>query len=140
MPKILFEWGRDWVIRVPHSEPPHEGERECSSSHDDVPDTRVVLDAQVDVLLDAKAKVARGREVALLELVLLDLEAALEDLLGLGAADRHVDGNLLVAADAKVADRVARLGRDGRLTRQLLQDLGGPREPVTTLTNRDVCA
>lgn len=39
---------------------------------------RAHLDAQVDVLLDAEAKVASLGEVALAQLVLLDLEAALE--------------------------------------------------------------
>lgn len=43
----------------------------------------VVLDAKINVLADAKAKVARFRKVALAQLVLLDLEAALENLLGL---------------------------------------------------------
>lgn len=55
---------------------------------------------------DAKAKVARLGEVALLELVLLDLEAALQDLLGLGAPHRHVHRDLLVAADAECSDGV----------------------------------
>lgn len=43
----------------------------------------VVLDAQVDVLANAEAEVAGLGEVALAELVLLDLEATLENLLGL---------------------------------------------------------
>jgi hypothetical protein len=61
------------------------------------------------VLRDTEAEVARLGEVALAELVLLDLEAALEDLLGLGAADGDVDGDLLVTADTKGADGVAGL-------------------------------
>merc|ERR1712088_190007 len=47
-------------------------------------DARVVLDTQVDVLLDAEAEVARVAEVVLAQLVLLDLKALLQDLLGLG--------------------------------------------------------
>lgn len=64
-------------------------------------DLGVVLDAEVDVLLDTEAKVAAGAEVALGELVLLDLEALLEDLGGLGTTDGGVDGDLLVSADAE---------------------------------------
>lgn len=70
-------------------------------------DRRIVLNAQIDVLRDAEAKVARLAEVALPQLVLLDLEAALEDLLCLGAADGDVDGDLLVAADTEGSDGVA---------------------------------
>jgi hypothetical protein len=58
-----------------------------------VPDAGIVLDSQVNVFADTEAEVSRLAEVALAELVLLDLEAALEDLLGLGAADGDVDGD-----------------------------------------------
>lgn len=84
-------------------------------SHDDVEvhavdtDRRVVLDAQVDVLGDTETEVASGGEVALAELVLLDLEATLEDLLGLSATDGDVDGDLLVTADTEGTDGVAGL-------------------------------
>jgi len=83
--------------------------------HDDVEvhavdtDRRVVLDTQVDVLGDTETEVAGGGEVALAELVLLDLEATLEDLLGLGATDGDVDGDLLVTADTEGTDGVAGL-------------------------------
>lgn len=83
--------------------------------HDDVEvhavdtDRRVVLDAQVDVLGDTETEVAGLGEVALAELVLLDLEATLEDLLGLGATDGDVDGDLLVTADTEGTDGVAGL-------------------------------
>lgn len=71
--------------------------------------TRVILDAQVDVLRDTEAEVAGGAEVALAQLVLLDLEATLDDFLGLGAADGDVDGDLLVTADTEGTDGVAGL-------------------------------
>jgi hypothetical protein len=92
------------------------------------------------VLLDAEAKVAGLREVALPELVLLNLEATLEDLLRLGATDGDVARNLLVTADAERADGVARLGGDGRLAGELLQDLGRTGEAVTRLSDGDVCS
>ena len=67
-------------------------------------DRRVVLDAKIDVLRDTEAEVARLAEVALPQLVLLDLEATLEDLLRLGPADGDVDGDLLVTADTEGSD------------------------------------
>ena len=59
------------------------------------------------MLRDTEAEVARLGEVAALELVLLHLEAALEDLLRLGAADGDVDGDLFVTADTEGSDGVA---------------------------------
>jgi hypothetical protein len=69
-------------------------------------DAGVVLDAEIDVLRDTEAEVAGLAEVALAELVLLDLEATLEDLLSLGAADGDVDRDLFVTANAERADGV----------------------------------
>jgi hypothetical protein len=103
-----------------------------------VPNAGVVLDAQVDVLGDTETEVAGLAEVALAELVLLDLEATLEDLLSLGAADGDVDGDLFVTTDTEGTDGVAGLGVDGGLTRQLLENLGGTSEPVTRLSDGDV--
>mmetsp|Transcript_31986 Transcript_31986/g.73561 ORF Transcript_31986/g.73561 Transcript_31986/m.73561 type:complete len:234 (+) Transcript_31986:184-885(+) len=82
---------------------------------------RVVLETEIDVLLDAEAEVAVVREVLLLELVLLHLEAALKHLLRLLATDGHVHRNLLVTADAERAHGVARAREDGRLARELLE-------------------
>lgn len=86
-------------------------------------DRRVVLDAQVDVFLDSEAEVAGGGEVVAAQLVLAHLQAALQDLLGLGATDRAVDGDLLVTTDAERAHGVACLRVDGLLASQLLQHL-----------------
>jgi hypothetical protein len=61
------------------------------------------------VLGDTEAEVAGLGEVALLEFVLLDLEATLEDLLGLGATDGNVDGDLFVTTDTEGTDSVAGL-------------------------------
>ena len=47
----------------------------------------VVLEAEIDVLGDAEAEAAGVGEVLLLQLVLLDLEGAVEDLVGLEATD-----------------------------------------------------
>ena len=71
--------------------------------------TRVVLDAQVNVFADTEAEVAGLREVALSQLVFLDLEAALENLLSLGATDGDVHSNLFVTTDTEGTDGVAGL-------------------------------
>ncbi len=49
----------------------------------------IVLKAQIDVLVDAEAEAAGLGEVSLLELVLLDLEATVQQLVGLEATDLH---------------------------------------------------
>ena len=99
----------------------------------------VVPRPEVDMLLNPKPKVARLGKVAPTKLVLLHLEAALEDLLGLGPANRDVHGDLLVAPDAELAHGVARLGRDRRLARQLFEDFGGSRQTVARLSDGYVC-
>lgn len=77
-------------------------------------DTGVVLDAEIDVLRDTEAKVAGLAEVALAQLILLDLEATLKNLLGLGATNGDVDSNLFVTADTEGTDGVAGLAcREG---------------------------
>jgi hypothetical protein len=90
------------------------------------------------VLGDTETEVAGLAEVALAELVLLDLEATLEDLLSLGAADGDVDSDLLVPSDTESTDGVAGLGVDGSLTAQLLEHLRGTSETITRLANGDV--
>lgn len=97
--------------------------------------TGVVLDTEIDVLVDTEAEVAGLGEVALAELVLLDLEATLDDLLGLGATDGDVDSDLLVTTDTEGTDGVTGLGVDGGLTRQLLENLCGTSKSVTRLTD-----
>lgn len=101
-------------------------------------DSGVVLDTQIDVLADTETEVAGLGEVALAELVLLDLEATLQNLLGLGATDGDVDGDLFVTADTEGTDGVAGLAVDGSLTAQLLQNLGGTGQSVTRLADGDV--
>ena len=70
---------------------------------------RVVLDTQVNVLADTEAEVAGLGEVPLPQFVFLDLEATLENLLGLGATDGDVDSNLFVTTDTEGTDGVAGL-------------------------------
>lgn len=137
IPKILGQQGSAHIPPTrfrPHILPPFP-----ESSAFDSPNSRVVLDSQVDVLSDTESEVSRLGEVLLPQLVLLDLESTLEDLLCLGATDGNVHRNLLVTSDSERPDRVAGLGRNGRLSRQLLEDLGRSREPVSGLSHRDIC-
>ena len=62
------------------------------------------------MLRDTEAEVARLGKVALAQLVLLDLEATLENLNGLLAADGDVDSDLFVTTDTEGSDGVAGLG------------------------------
>ena len=116
------------------------------TAHDDVEvhaedtDGGVVPRTEVDVLHDTEAKVAGLGEVLALELVLLDLEATLEDLLRLGAADGDVHGDLLVTTDAELADGVSCLRRARGLTGELIQHLRRPRQTITRFTDGDVCS
>jgi len=67
---------------------------------------RVILDTEIDVLRDTEAEVTGLAEVALAELVLLDLKATLKNLLGLGTTDSDVDRDLFIAADTEGTDGV----------------------------------
>ena len=69
----------------------------------------VVLDTQVDVLADTEAEVTGLGEVPFSQFVLLDLETTLENLLGLGATDGNVNGDLFVTTDTEGTDGVAGL-------------------------------
>lgn len=72
-------------------------------------DAGVVLDTQVDVLADTEAEVTGLGEVPFSQFVLLDLETTLENLLGLGATDGNVNGDLFVTTDTEGTDGVAGL-------------------------------
>lgn len=50
-----------------------------------------------------------------------------------------MDGDLLVPSDAERSDGVSGLGRDGCLTGQLFEYLGCSGEPVTALSDGNVC-
>lgn len=76
--------------------------------------TGVVLDTQVNVLADTETEVTGLGEVLLSQLVLLDLEATLEDLLSLGTTDGNVDGDLFVTTDTEGTDGVTGLAYSQR--------------------------
>lgn len=61
------------------------------------------------MLGDTETEVASLREVTAEKLVLLDLQATLENLLGLGATDGNVNGDLFVTTDTESTDSVSGL-------------------------------
>ena len=72
-------------------------------------DRRVVLDTEIDVFADTETEVTSLREVALAELVLLNLQSTLQDFLSLWSADSDVHSDLLVTTDTEGSDSVAGL-------------------------------
>lgn len=95
----------------------------------------VVWDAQVDMLIDTEAEVAGVGEVAGLELVLLDLEAALQDVQSLVARHGHVARDLLVTADTESTDGVSASSEDGLLLSELLQHAASVRKAISGLSD-----
>jgi len=61
------------------------------------------------VFRDTETEVACVGEVLLSQLVLLDLQASLENLLGLGASDGNVDCDLFVSSDTERSNGVSGL-------------------------------
>merc|ERR1719384_1665007 len=98
----------------------------------------IILDAQVDVLLDTEAEVSVLGEVLSPQLVLLHLQATLENLLSLGAPDSAVDGDLLVPSDTKTTDSVSGFAEHRGLPCQRLKHLARPGQPVSGLSHADV--
>lgn len=94
-----------------HSHPPnlrlHPDVHAAIKIHSIDTDCRIILDAQINVLADAKTEVARLREVPLPQLVFLDFQPSLEDLFGFGTADGDVYSDLFVTADTECPDSVA---------------------------------
>lgn len=133
-----FDWGNTCLLmQPPFPSTLSSQSRVLGDSHDAVKvhsvntDSRVILDAQIDVLRDTEAEVSSLGEVLLAQLVFFDLQATLDNLLGLGPADGNVHGDLLVTTDTKCTDSVACLAVHRCLTRKLLEHLSGTREPIS---------
>ena len=99
---------------------------------------RVVLDTEINMLLNTEAKVASVREVLSANLVLLDLEALLENLLSLLTANSGIAGHLFITTNAERADSVASLGEHGLLLSERLENLSSLGQSVTRLTYANV--
>ena len=98
----------------------------------------VVLDAEINVLADSEAKVSSVGEVPLQELVLLNLQPALNDLEGLVSTHGNVNGDLLVTPDSEGAHGVASLREHRLLPGELLEDAGGPGKTISALSDAAV--
>jgi hypothetical protein len=64
----------------------------------------VVLDAQINVFLNAKAEVSSIREVLLLQLSILDLKPSFKDFISLVSTDSDVNCNFLVTLDVEATN------------------------------------
>lgn len=71
-------------------------------------ESRNKLDSKIDVLLNTEAEAAGIAEVTPQELVLLDLQTALQKLHCLVSSNRNVTGNLLVTPDSEWPHSVSR--------------------------------
>ena len=125
--------------------PPPRHASSWSSHHDKEvhtknTDTGVIPSTEIDMFLDTESKVSSLGEVPLPKLVLLNLETTFKNFLSLGATDGDVDGDLFVTTDTERSDGVSGFRCHGCLTSELFQHLGGPGQPITRFTNRDVCA
>lgn len=79
------------------------------------PNAGVVLDAQINVLLDAKSKVASVAKVVFSQLVFTNFQTLVEDLLSFGPTHGAVDSDLLISPDPKGTHCVSCLGEHGCL-------------------------
>jgi len=117
---------------------------ESRSTHDDVKvhaentDVGIVLDSEVNVLFDTEAEVAGFGEVALPQLILLNLQRPLQDLLGLGSSNRSVHRDLLITSDRESSDGKTGFGLDGGLTGELFENFGGSGESIAGFADADV--
>ena len=100
----------------------------------------VVLDTEIDVFVDTEAEGAGVGEVVGAEFVLLDLEALVEEVHSLLAANGAVGGDLFVTADTEGTDGDAGAGEDGALVAELFEDLGGTSQTITRFTSGAVDA
>ena len=128
------------MLSPPPRHPPSRSSHHDKEVHTKNTDTGVIPSTEIDVFLDTEPKVSSLREVPLPKLVFLDLETTLENFLSLGATDGDVDGDLFVTTDTERSDGVSSFRCHGCLTSELFQHLGGPGQPITRFTDRDVCA
>jgi hypothetical protein len=96
---------------------------------------RIVLDTQIDVLVDSETKVSGLGEVSLKQFVLLDLEAALNNLKRLFSAYGDVHTDLFVTTNAKGTKRVAGFAVDGLLAGQLFQHTSSSRQTISRFSD-----
>jgi len=108
--------------------------------HTEDTDAWVVFDVQVDVFLDAESEAAQAGEVAFFQLVFFHFQTSFEDLFGFWPSDSNPASNLLIPPDTERSYGEPGFRENRALSGQLLQNLGGPGQPITTLTNANVDA
>lgn len=92
-------------------------------------DCRVVFYSQIDVFADAESEIARFREILLLQLVFLDLEATFENFFSLGSSHGDMNSNFFVTTDPEGTDSVAGLAfRVHMMLESGLEETVGERE------------
>ena len=69
----------------------------------------VVLDTEIDMFADTETEVASLREVALAELIFLNLQSTLQDFLSLWSSDSDVHSNLRVTTDTERSNGISGL-------------------------------
>merc|ERR1719198_502938 len=98
----------------------------------------IVLNAEVNVFVDAEPEAACVAEVGLLQLILFDLQPSLDDLQRFGPAHGDVGGDLLVTTDGETSHRVSCLRCHGFLLRDLVQHTHGLGQLIAAAAGRDV--
>jgi hypothetical protein len=85
----------------------------------------IILNAQVNMLSNAKAKASSVREIPLPEFSILHLQSSIQDLVGFVTSDGDMGGNLLIPLDAEASDSVLGSGWDWFLSGEIFEDLAG---------------
>merc|ERR1712168_163940 len=102
--------------------------------------TRIVLDTQINMFGNTKAKIAGGREISLSQFVFLHLQSFLQDFFCLGTPHSAVDSNFLITTNTKRSDSIPGFGEDWCLSCEGFKDLSRTDKSVTAFTNTDVDA
>ena len=103
-------------------------------------DIPIVLEAKIDVFLDAEAEVAGAREAVRADFVIVDLKGLVEDLERPLATHRHVRRDLIVTANPELRDRAVGACKHRLLAGELLNDTGCASDLITDRTRIDVDA
>lgn len=82
----------------------------------------VILDAEINMLLDSESETSGIAEVFLLQFSVLNLQASLQDLVGLISSHCHVHCDFFISFNAEASDCEASTGWDWLLAGEILQD------------------
>ncbi|RUS76159.1 hypothetical protein EGW08_016071, partial [Elysia chlorotica] len=99
--------------------------------------TRVIFNAQINVFLDTKPKIASVGEP---QIHMSYLQALLQDFFSFSTSDCAMACNLLITSDSKGSDSSFTFGEYWSLASELLQHFGCPGQSVTRFTHTNVQA